>query len=109
MLSCISRILGNECLKDLNTTGDRLIFLISVVYPRRCYSKRCRKDFSIMVDYNLKLLYYRITLTITFTNGRKVNVQLGLCTSNTIPETTSITITVQQSTGKKNSVVCGTA
>jgi len=62
--------------RDISTTGDSLVLLLSIKYPDECGTATCRQAFVVKIEKQITDVYNKINLVIKFTNGQTINVYL---------------------------------
>jgi hypothetical protein len=62
--------------KDITTTGDLLVLLLSIKYTDGCGTANCKTAFVAKIQKQIADVYNQINLVIKFTNGQTINVHL---------------------------------
>ncbi|CAF2890482.1 unnamed protein product [Rotaria sp. Silwood2] len=90
----------NQCHEGFNKRGDQFIIVFSVGYPAGCATALCKTKFDDTVQSKIAAIYFKITLTITFTNGQSLSVKLSLCLfrKSSVTETLDENVTTETQT-----------
>jgi hypothetical protein len=62
--------------------GDLLNLNLSAIYPKQCYTIKCRQRYVDKVLITISTIYSNFSLPIHFTNGVLFSVKLSFCSFN---------------------------
>jgi hypothetical protein len=77
--SCRYSVNVRKCQEDTGTTGNLFVIAFTFGDQPECRTASCRQQFLANVYSNIETIYRNINLTITFTNGQTINVELIFC------------------------------
>ena len=68
-----------KCQQRTNTTGSIFVITFTTRYSVGCNTTSCHQQYLSNIYTNIETIYHRISLPITFTNGRTIDIELMFC------------------------------